>query len=170
MISKQYAEQNRLLHADNKVQYGQGGHKHLEVIVEIMNRRGCTNVLDYGCGKATLSMMSHLVVVNYDPALPRYAKDPHACDLVVSIDVLEHVEPDFIDDVLNHIQKKMLIAGYFVINTRRDKTKLLPDGRNPHQLVRSAQWWREKLSEYFEIEAEEFRKKKHYIVEVVKKR
>ena len=151
LISEQYRKQNRLLHQSGK-NFGHRGHRHLDEIRELMERYECKDVLDYGCGKATLSKQADFLVVSYDPAVPKYEADPPQCDAVVSTDVLEHIEPELIDNVLRHIRSKMVVAGYFVINTHKDRSKTLPDGTNPHRLIRSADWWTDKVSEYFTIE------------------
>jgi hypothetical protein len=59
--------------------------------------------------------------------------------------VLEHVEEDRLDAVLDHLKTLAGKALYLVIATR-EANATLPDGRNAHLLVRSAQWWTDKLA------------------------
>jgi hypothetical protein len=77
----------------------------------------------------------------YDPAIESFSQLPSPADLVICWDVLEHVEPNCLDSVLAHIKSLAIKSVYLVIATRADSSKLLPDGRNPHLIVKPAQWW-----------------------------
>ena len=68
-------------------------------------------------------------------------------------DVLEHVEPEYLQDVLADIKRCMKRAGLLVISTIPAK-KTLPDGRNAHLIVESPLWWGSVLSQHFIIDAE----------------
>lgn len=151
LITEYYKEQNRALHASKK-KFGHRGHKHIPKIKSLMNRFGCETVLDYGAGQGDLEKHADFSVHSYDPAVSEFESDPPACDLVVSTDVFEHIEPELLDNVLAHIKDKMNKAGYFVINTREDRTKTLPDGTNPHLITEGLGWWRKRLTRYFKIE------------------
>lgn len=161
LISDYYRDQNRKLHESGK-KYGERGHNHLKEVKELMQTYDCETILDYGCGKAKLSEV--IECVNYDPAIPEYDNDPNQCDLIISTDVLEHIEPEYIGNVLQHMKSKMKKAGYFVINTAPDNTKTLPDGSDPHQLVRDSEWWINTLSNYFHIEKSWKRLKHLYVI------
>lgn len=149
-MSEDYRLQNAALHRD-KPSYGAGGRRLAKEIIALANRKGCKSILDYGCGKATLSMaMPGWDVRNYDPAIPEYNSSPIPADLVVCLDVLEHVEPDCLDAVLDHVRGLMKSLGLFVIATRPAR-KRLPDGRNAHLIVESADWWRSKIEKVFKV-------------------
>ena len=84
-------------------------------------------------------------------------------EFLLCTDVLEHIEPDRIDNVLQYIQfptKKV----YLMIDTV--PRKFLPDGRNAHLILEQPEWWDIKIKE--NIQAKPiytlFRKKKKYIV------
>jgi 2-polyprenyl-3-methyl-5-hydroxy-6-metoxy-1,4-benzoquinol methylase len=69
---------------------------------------------------------------------------PKPSDVVVCTDVLEHIEPEKLDAVLDHILR---LTGYFahlVISTR-PANAVLPDGRNAHLIVETPDWWLEKI-------------------------
>jgi len=161
LISDYYRKQNELLHESGK-KYGHRGHIHIPEIEKIMQGYGCKDVLDYGCGMATLSKHADFPVFNYDPAIKAYSGDPPKCDLVVSTDVLEHIEPELLENVLLHIKEKMKKAGYFVINTRPDVSKTLPDGTNPHKIIKSCDWWFGVLTRYFTIKKTKYDGKNFY--------
>ena len=87
----------------------------------------------------------------YDPCVPEYAKEPVASQMVACCDVLEHIEPDMIDGVLDHLQRLTEQVGFFSINTT-NAMKTLPDGRNAHILQRPPEWWLGKIMERFELQ------------------
>jgi len=147
-ISEPYKEQNRLLH-QQRDDYGKRGHRHLQNVKKLMTQHRCQTVLDYGCGKATLS--KHLACQNYDPGVPEYDITPTPADLVVCTDVLEHIEPSLLENVLKYLKHLTQKVGYFVIATRADTSKTLPDGTNPHKIVEDRQWWARRLRNYFTI-------------------
>jgi hypothetical protein len=70
--------------------------------------------------------------------------------MVVCTDVLEHVEPEYLDNVLADIAGLTKQYAYFNISLM-EAMKTLPDGRNAHLIVQPWQWWAEKLREYFTL-------------------
>ena len=66
------------------------------------------------------------------------------------IDVLEHVEPELIDNVLDDLQRVTSKKGYFTISCR-PASKILKDGRNAHILIQPKEWWKKKLEPRFKI-------------------
>ena len=70
-------------------------------------------------------------------------------DMVVSTDVLEHIEPEYLSAVLEEI-KGYAKKGVYLNICMRPSGDILPDGRNAHLIVKDAPWWRETLSKAFE--------------------
>jgi hypothetical protein len=68
----------------------------------------------------------------------------------VCIDVLEHIEPEYLDGVLTDLKRVTKKVGFFTIATR-EANKKLEDGRNTHLIVENKDWWKEKLLKYFDI-------------------
>jgi hypothetical protein len=148
-ISEEYRKLNQDLHRV-RPDYGLRGYQHAARVIQLAGEYQCGRVLDYGCGKATLEhglreLGSDIPVVSYVPCIPEYAQDPDPCDLVLCTDVLEHVEPELTGDCLRHIRGKTLKVAWFKIATAPDRTKLLPDGRNPHVNLVSADRWAGRL-------------------------
>jgi hypothetical protein len=115
---------------------------YLERIENFALEIGAKTVLDYGCGRARgVSRFSKLNVWDYDPGVPGCDRSPPSADLVVSIHMLEHVEPDHLIDVVSHM---ILLArkGVFVVVSCEESTKTLPDGSPWHSLVLSPVAWR----------------------------
>lgn len=142
-ISEDYRALNHALH-QSKPTYGASGHKWAEWVEDL------DDILDYGCGKGTLRKALGRDIAEYDPCIPGKDNEPDRHDYVVCTDVLEHIEPDCLDDVLRHIRSKMKIGGFFVIATRPAK-KTLPDGRNAHLIVEPLEWWIRRLEWHFTI-------------------
>lgn len=157
LMSQDYIKTNNAAHKDPA--YGAKGHMFAEMVIEICNKHGITEVLDYGCGKETLSqvvgkMSSQSIVVNgYDPALPGKDVEPIPHPFVACVDVLEHVEPALVENVIAHLHSKMLQTGIISVHTKAAK-RILPDGRNAHLIIKDQDWWHLRIAEKFAIHTE----------------
>lgn len=145
LISDEYRALNRQLHEQN-TGYG-GGYKWAEDIYAMAEG----TVLDYGCGKGKLkSLFPDLDIQEYDPAIPGKDGMPQPADFVVCNDVLEHVEPEYLDNVLNHLisltKKKLLL-----VIACRPGNKFLPDGSRAHRIIKTEEWWLKKLANFGEF-------------------
>jgi len=126
------------------MRWGKSGASHAPEILAFAADLGATSVLDYGAGCATLAAsVPALRVFDYDPGTAAHAL-PKPADLVVSTDVLEHVEPDKIGNVLRH-QYLLARKGAYLVIALSPAREVLPDGRNAHLLVKPASWWLEKI-------------------------
>ncbi|MEM6849965.1 MAG: methyltransferase domain-containing protein [Pseudomonadota bacterium] len=110
------------------------------------------SVLDYGAGQGgfvdILDLPSAVVRDSYDPAIPQIAARPErAYDMVVCIDVMEHIEPNEVADVLADIATFSPNA-LFIIDTEPARA-ILPDGRNAHTTLEPAHWWKGQIEEAF---------------------
>lgn len=143
LISPHYRELNKQLH-DERSDYGTSGKRYVPVVERLMAKYATRDVLDYGCGKRTLEKALGFPIHNYDPCVAGLDASPQPHDIVVSTDVLEHIEPDCLDDVLADIRRCTRKAAYLVIATR-PAAKILPDGRNAHLILESHEWWGERL-------------------------
>lgn len=121
------------------------------LISEIATDLNCKVILDYGAGKCGLSKSCpHWRIDNYDPGIPGLDSDPYPADLVVSRCVLEHVEPELIDDVLDHMALLTQKAALIVVSCFQSNLKL-PDGRPVHLIVEPMEWWLKKLMPRWDI-------------------
>ena len=153
-ISPEYRELNLQLHRSNP-DYGRAAHAIAPMVVHLAQETNARTLLDYGCGKGTLrpavlALAPDLEVAEYDPAMPGKDADPEPVDVAVCIDVLEHIEPDCLHDVLTHIQSLGQGGAFFIVDTVLAQ-KTLADGRNAHLIVEDMAWWREILGQYFNI-------------------
>lgn len=147
LISDKYREQQQKLH---EMAYGVSGGKYAK---EVANA-GLPDILDYGCGKRMLEKALGFKIHNYDPCIEGLEENNTPHDFVYCGDVLEHIEPDCLDYVLADIRRCMKVKGLLVISTVK-ASKTLSDGRNAHLIIKPADWWRERLVEYFTITKEE---------------
>jgi len=120
-----------------------------------------SSILDFGCGKGNLvstlgEQYPDIDVYGYDPANPQFASETPCVDMVVSTDVLEHVEPEHIEDTIEMLSLKAKFH-YHLISCAPAKL-ILPDGRNAHLIQEGPAWWRQKFETYgYEILQEDYR-------------
>jgi hypothetical protein len=110
------------------------------------------SILDYGAGQGgfvdILDVPSLTVRHAYDPAIPELATLPRdRYDYAVCIDVMEHIEPDEVAEVLSHVASLSLRA-LFIVDTGPARA-VLPDGRNAHTTIRPAGWWGREIARAF---------------------
>ena len=150
-ITPEYARLNQQLHATRE-DYGCKSRRHISRVMALRKLYDCQSILDYGCGKGSLvkeiqQTCAGLPVQGYDPGHPDFTAPPEPADLLVCTDVLEHIEPDLVTNVLQDIQRLSRKAAFFVIALREDSSKLLPDGTNPHKVVQDIGDWLSDMSD-----------------------
>ena len=160
VISEEQRRLNQALHQQNQNfgnrADGAGVAANLPMAVKRMHELGiCESILDYGTGKGKLverlksELPETISVAGYDPAMPEYCKKPDKkVDILVCLDVLEHIEMQSIDAVLNDIKNLTDKFCYLVIDLQ-PAVKKLSDGRNAHILLAPADWWVNKLNQLF---------------------
>ena len=152
-ISAEYLEQQEQLHQNPL--YGTASRKFAQSAIQVADQYGAKSISDYGAGKCNLQKVmnelgrSDFQYYPYDPVFPEYG-DPREADLVCCIDVLEHVEPNYLKAVLKDLSRITIKAGLFTIDTG-PADKNLPDGRNAHLIQKPSSWWLPQLCEHFEI-------------------
>jgi len=156
VISEEYRQLNIQLHESNS-EYGSYGYKYADIVRQLKEKSNVNTVLDYGCGKGTLAKNLPFEISEYDPAIPGKDKEPISSDMVVCTDVLEHIEPDYLDTVIGDLARCTLMVCFLVINTR-PSSKTLADGRNAHLIQHEKCWWYWKLKQHFDLEMDSIRK------------
>ena len=153
VMSDLYRQQSREMH-EKIPTYGMvSALRHLETVLKIHKVIEAKSILDYGCGKGMLAKQIDFPIWEYDPAIIGKDSPPRPADLVVCIDVLEHIEPEYLDRVLEDIYRFTKKIVFFALGTE-PALKNLPDGRNSHLIIESEQWWKNRLSKYFIFENE----------------
>lgn len=152
-ISAEYLALQKQLH--NNPNYGVASIGYAPLVKQILEISQARSLSDYGAGKQNLRKALHDLGKSnfdyfpYDPAFPEYGA-PHPAELVCCIDVLEHIEPDFVRAVLIDLRAITKKIGFFSIATG-PAAKILADGRNAHLIQKPSSWWLPKLCEHFEI-------------------
>lgn len=151
LISDSYRALNAELHS-RKAKYGGKGDAWGDRVLKYIKKAEAKSYLDYGCGKGNLlaeitSRAPHIRTMGYDPVTAPVM--PEKCDFVTCNDVLEHIEPELLDNVLEHIASLIGKRGLLVISQRL-ANKTLADGRNAHLIVKPTAWWMERLAPFFE--------------------
>lgn len=126
--------------------WGKSGHSWADKVVDFAREIGAEQVLDYGCGSGTLkpALGGLLKCAEYDPGIIGKDIPPKLADLVVSTDVLEHVEPDRVDVVLHHIFA-VARKGAFLAIAKKPAKHILGDGRNAHLSCHDDDFWFEHI-------------------------
>ena len=152
LISPEYRREQEILHSRGN--YGTASLQFGGVVSALVNKLNCLSVLDYGCGsmqnlKTVLRPDHDIEYQGYDPAVPEFSQaDP--ADLVCCIDVLEHIEPELLDNVLDHLRDLSPKWGFFTVHTGPAR-KTLSDGRNAHLIQEPPAWWLPKFFSRWDV-------------------
>jgi len=152
LISDAYREQQTAMHA--KGNYGTASLQYGGLVSKLIDSTKVTTLLDYGCGRMmnltkVLAPGHDVEYTGYDPAIPELSiKEP--AQMVCCIDVLEHIEPHLLDNVLDDLVRVTKAIGLFSVSTE-PAIKKLPDGRNAHLIIEPLEWWVPKLMARFSL-------------------
>ena len=133
-----------------------GGH---ELVGYIEKYKGhIKTILDFGCGKGVLEEWVNdrlrcpkPVWTKYDPGIPGLDTLPDGpFDMVMTCDVLEHVEPHLIDATIAELEKRTRIVMYNNIACAPCNGTFTTGpyiGENIHINVQTPEWWKAKFAE-----------------------
>tara|TARA_B100000579_G_C22341905_1_gene625389 strand:+ start:22 stop:546 length:525 start_codon:yes stop_codon:yes gene_type:complete len=170
-ISRKYLNLQTKLHENPN--YGTASISMAPLVKKLFDDFEFKSISDYGAGKKNLEKaLNELGLKNfeyfpYDPVFPDYGK-PKSADLVCCIDVLEHIEEEFLLNILDDLKLIITKLGFFTIATIPAKKKL-SDGRNAHLIQKPASWWLPLMCERFEIEHMQKVKKRGFMLIVKSK-
>lgn len=152
-ISDDYLRLQTELHRNPN--YGVASLTFAPIVANVIKELHVRTLADYGAGKQNLLVGLKKAGVSldayypYDPVFPAYGP-PKSADLVCCIDVLEHIEPVKLDNVLEELARITTRFGFYSIHMG-PAVKVLADGRNAHLIQQPASWWLPRLSEHFEV-------------------
>ena len=136
--------------------YGVASVGYAPIVAQLIQKLGVDELLDYGAGKGRLGMALRekiqwpLTIHHYEPAVTEWAAQPVPCRFVACIDVLEHIEPHLLDNVLDDLARVTAGIGIFSVHTSA-AIKVLPDGRNAHLIQQPPSWWLPRFMERFDL-------------------
>lgn len=153
LISDEYRKLNRKLHQAPRG-FGASGHRWTRPVACAIRQHHVRSLLDYGCGQSTFwsafrvdypRLAADIDYSEYDPAVVGKQELPNGrYDMVTCTDVLEHVEPDLLHNVIAHVFSLAKLLVFFNIAIC-PANKILPDGRNAHLIVKSGEWWSRRI-------------------------
>jgi len=158
LVSEEYRKTLENTHKRTNYSWGQTATFYAKGLLTYMLQSNFKEVLDYGSAHGGFRKSlnnTNIKVTEYDPGYPDKANNNIPKKFLICIDVLEHVEPSLIDDVLEDIQRCALEKAFLTIACYPAR-QILSDGRNAHLIVKPPTWWKEKILKLFDIESEDF--------------
>lgn len=146
--SNEYLEQLKQLHG--KSAFG-SGHEIPKLVKNLLDTGEIKTFLDFGSGKGLFSKSltqayPNVKLFTYDPVTSPIEL-PDTVDMTYSSDVLEHIEPELLDETLDDLFNRTKKYQYHLIACHPAK-KILNDGRNAHLIIEDPIWWKLKLNKY----------------------
>jgi SAM-dependent methyltransferase len=134
--------------------YGNTSIKNARFIRPDIKLLGPKSVIDYGCGQSvlidSLGLGPDIVKRRYDPAIAEYSAKPDGVfDLLLNIDVLEHIPEGDLDPVIEEMRS--LCRNAILIVDTVPARLILPNGENAHAKIKPKEWWKEKLGRHFPL-------------------
>ena len=172
LITPEYAKQQLWLH--EHTQYGVASKKYAPLVSQMIERLEVDHLLDYGCG-SRLTLLKNIKAARqfkyqaYDPSIPSLSGAPVPAQMVACIDVLEHIEPELLDNVLDDLERLTEGAGFFSVHCGPAE-KTLPDGRNAHLIQEPPEWWLPKIMQRFELQTFQRTEDGFYVIVYAKPR
>ncbi len=156
LITEDYRKMQQELHRNPD--YGVASVQYARLVADVIRAQGARELLDYGVGKGrlgeTLARQLNVTVKvhHYDPAIAEWSAPAKPCELVACIDVLEHIEPELLPNVLDDLKRVTARFGVFTVHTG-PAVKVLADGRNAHLIQQPGAWWLPQFMQRFELVA-----------------
>lgn len=153
LISDGYKKQLQAVH-NRKLATWKSKVKKYKPVQDFIAQYNPTTLLDYGCGKGYwLAQLKEdyddIAFEGYDPGVRQFENLPdRKFDCLISNDVIEHIEPDYLDTTLKAMESYFTKSAYLLIACYPAK-KRLPDGRNAHLVIENPDWWIEKIKNIF---------------------
>jgi hypothetical protein len=130
--------------------YGTTGRNSLPCILPHILALRPGSLIDYGCGRSDLAALlarkaGIYDIARYEPAIPELAERPRRTfDVLVNIDVFEHIPDDEIDAAAEDMRS--LARHAILVIDMATTGKTLRDGRSAHVSVHDQDWWLKRLS------------------------
>jgi len=139
----------------------------IETVISWAKKKPIYTVLDIGCGEGygvyqlekegynvyglDLVYVIKVPLKNKPFISPAWVLPDANYDLIIAIDVLEHLPQDKIEYVFNEINKRCKFF-YFSIACRSDQMGIMIK-QDLHLTVKNPSWWLSKVTGYFDVES-----------------
>ena len=107
LISDSYRAQLAQLHTE-RPDFGTSSTMYAPYVNNLINQFKPKNFLDFGSGKQAIKPFITVPYIPYDPAIPEIANAPPPCEMVMTSDVLEHVEAECLEAVMDELQRQQV--------------------------------------------------------------
>ena len=149
-MSDDLIQQYRLIHS--REAYGNTSVKNLAYILPLIDELKPASIIDFGCGQSNLAdelaKATGARVARYDPAIPEHSTKPEGTfDLLVNVDVLEHVPEAELEPII--AEMAAFAKNAIIVIDTGPAVLILPDGRNAHVTQHDQDWWAMKLGAHF---------------------
>jgi cyclopropane fatty-acyl-phospholipid synthase-like methyltransferase len=125
------------------------------LVQDFLKNESPKSLIDFGCAHGAMidriknDFPNILTVDGYDPGVKKYESFPNRqYDCLISNDVIEHIEPEYLDSTLIAMNKLFTKSAWLIIACYPAK-KILLDGRNAHISLHTPDWWIKKIKETF---------------------
>lgn len=149
-MSDDLIQQYRLIHS--REAWGNTSVKNLPYILPYIAELRPKTIIDFGCGQSSLAdelnKATGASAVRYDPAIPEFSTKPEGkFDLLVNVDVLEHIPEDELEPIIAEMAS--FAKDALIIIDTGPAVLVLPDGRNAHVTQHDQDWWAERLGAHY---------------------
>jgi hypothetical protein len=149
-MSDDLIQQYRLIHS--REAYGNTSVKNLPYILPLIDELKPSSIIDFGCGQSSLAdelaKATGARTARYDPAIPEHSTKPEGkFDLLVNVDVLEHVPEEELEPIIAEMAS--FAKNAIIVIDTGPAVLVLPDGRNAHVTQQDQDWWAMKLGAHF---------------------
>ena len=142
-----------------KGEWGRRGGDMFSTVHKLLTQNNITEFLDYGSGHGSLrkaldkNFPDLYTVHEYDPGITGKEGLPDPSEFVTCIDVLEHIEESYVDNVLDDLKRVTQETLLLTISTRPAVRRLKGKDYeiNAHVTVKPLHWWYEKIYQRFNV-------------------
>ena len=136
-------------------EWGEASKHYADTVHRLMIKWHQNEILDYGAGAGNLgiilkNLMPDVIVHNYEPGIAKWNHTPNPCNMVACIDVIEHIEPECLDDVIKDLVRVINKFAFVTISTV-EAHRVLNNGWNAHINLKTQDEWQEIFSQNFNV-------------------
>lgn len=125
------------------------------IVSELINNNKFSSVLEYGAHNTDLVtslVLDHEITLRcFDPAITQFTRRPEPAQMLVCIDFIEKVEPNFLENTLKDIASLTEQLALFVIQCGPAQNEY-SDGRDINLIQDPLSLWLNRILDHFELD------------------